>query len=86
MKLGQSHDKLVDFIEDAKERKFPPVEDDVGEYDDEFDIEAHDNVREGVRGASSFQFDDSKKISPDSHQAKRSLDEHFSGRNVRTKI
>ena len=88
MKIAENYTKLVDFIEEAKDNKFPPEEldDEQSEYNyDGFD---DDNcISNSPQGSRTHQ--PSRKISPDPNTAWKSTKRPYFGeqreRNVRTK-
>jgi hypothetical protein len=71
MAIADSHRKLVDNIEEVKERKFPPLE-----YDDE-----------GEESEPSFHNDDivRSRISPDGSTSRKRSVEETDERSVRQK-
>ena len=95
MVLAEQHNKLVDFIEDAKESKFGgPVDDEgedeeVDEGDGEYDTHHDGDIDHRTSPPNSRHFS-SQRISPEAghgFKSKRSLGEPFGlqGRNVRPK-
>lgn len=87
MKIAENHDKLVDFIEETKESKFPPEEvDDLNEEQEDYEeADGSYGANSSPQGSSKFQ-----SISPESNSAlksssKRPIFGGHQGRNVRAR-
>lgn len=92
MTIAESHDRLVDYIEEAKERKFAQLDDEVEEASDVEDNFGSDDGNTQFDGPAStspeHRSQATRRISPDAANTgklKRPLDQHQFKRDVRAK-